>query len=174
MAKKFLTALNTAEEASILKLYLQSFGIEVEMRDEGTVSAYPLASYALGGVKLYVLAEQWEEAEKHLRKYQAGEIENAHEEFIPVLEGELHDEDEEKLERAEEEVAKNSARRTCPSCGSKQLSRPKLLIFPLLFAIGVIAGLVIRKWGWVIGGAMWWSAWTYLPAYKCRRCGKTP
>ena len=41
-------------EANIYKTKLESFGIEVFIRDSFTIDANPLISNAIGGVKLYV------------------------------------------------------------------------------------------------------------------------
>ena len=51
-----------SSEAAILKGKLESEGIEVFMFDNNTVDTDPMISNAIGGVKLFVYSERWEEA----------------------------------------------------------------------------------------------------------------
>lgn len=165
---KLLTAFDTPEEARLFLLYLESYEIIAEIRDDATIAAYPLAAYALGGVKIFVREEHFSQAQELLIQYEKGPIEDSN---IQVLEGEVHDEDIELLEAAEQSVAKNRILQQCPKCESRQLSRPKLLLFPLIFIVGILVGLFLKRWGWVLAGLMWWSSFTYLPSIKCKRCG---
>ena len=54
-------------EANIYKTKLESFGIEVFIRDSFTIDANPLISNAIGGVKLYVRNENYINAKKILK-----------------------------------------------------------------------------------------------------------
>lgn len=55
-------------EAHVVKTYLESEGIETEIRDEMTVNANPFYSNAIGGVKLLVKEEDYSRGIEVLKK----------------------------------------------------------------------------------------------------------
>lgn len=70
MKDRFVTiaVFQYSSEALIIKGKLESEGIEVFLVDEYTVDTDPLASNAIGGVKLQVYADQLEEAKAIVKK----------------------------------------------------------------------------------------------------------
>jgi DNA-directed RNA polymerase subunit RPC12/RpoP len=67
---RFLESYTYSSEAQIFKGLLESRGLEVFMRDNHTVDADPLVSNAVGGVKLFVRVQDFENASKILAEVQ--------------------------------------------------------------------------------------------------------
>lgn len=65
---KVIAAFPTLELAHLARSRLESAGLEVEVRDESTISLYWLYSAALGGVRLAVREEEVHAAQEILRE----------------------------------------------------------------------------------------------------------
>lgn len=56
-------------DAQLVKIYLESFGLQVYSFEESIGSAYGLTTTPLGEVEIYVLNENAKEAEEYLKSY---------------------------------------------------------------------------------------------------------
>lgn len=131
MAERFVTiaTFNELTEAHIMKGRLEAEGILCFLGDEHIVGAQPFYAVAVGGVKLKVTTQDAEEAFAIMAKIQGGTSEY------------LYNDDLEMAPPMQEHVP---PARTCPNCGSDNLSEEKynktafsisylLLGFPLPF-----------------------------------------
>ena len=131
MSERFVTiaTFNELTEAHIMKGRLEAEGILCFLGDEHIVGAQPFYAVAVGGVKLKVTAQDAEEALAIMAKIQGGTSEY------------LYNDDLEMAPPMQEHVAPV---KTCPNCGSDNLSEEKynktafsisflLLGFPLPF-----------------------------------------
>lgn len=120
-----INAFTYPHEAQMAKSYLESYDIEVELKDEMTVQVYNFLSNAVGGVKLYVEEARADEALQLLKD--GGYIQDRTSE-IP------------KIEKFDKQFAS-----ACPYCRSEDVCSEKvaglsfvvsilLLGFPLLFS----------------------------------------
>ncbi|MBN2894097.1 MAG: DUF2007 domain-containing protein [Bacteroidales bacterium] len=96
-------------EAHLAKSVLEAEGIPVFIKDELTAQVYNFYSTAIGGVKLQVPESDFQSAYELLK---AGDL-------IPEIKAEP------KIEKVTK--AKDSKNKSCPFCGSAEVSRKKQL-----------------------------------------------
>lgn len=65
----FLRSFVWPHEHLLFQAFMESNGIEVQMRDEMTVMVDPLLSNAIGGVKMYVDEKDYERAVDLMREF---------------------------------------------------------------------------------------------------------
>ncbi|MBE98805.1 DUF2007 domain-containing protein [Flavobacterium coralii] len=111
-----IRAFEYAPEAHIVKGRLEHEGIEVFMADNFTIDTDPLVSNAIGGVKLYVKAEDAENANKVLESISRYSVD---ENGIPI---------------------------SCPNCGDKRMEvgstvRNTKSLLAFLFSFGLLGTL---------------------------------
>ncbi len=129
-------------EAHMVKAYLESEGIETEIRDEMTVNANPLYSNAIGGVKLLVKEEDYVSGIEVLKK--GGYIKES-----GII--------EKKIELVY--IEKGFNKKICPFCKSENISIKKV---PSIWTILVIFVFLINAAFPVF----------FKKSIKCYDCGK--
>lgn len=112
---KKIAAFTYTHEAQMAITYLESFEIEVIVKDEMTVQVYGFLSNAIGGVKLYVDETCADEALQRLKE--GGYIQDSDSELLPIK----------KFSKDFEEK--------CPYCGSANVSAKRAAGLPFLISV---------------------------------------
>lgn len=128
-------------EAHLARTFLESEGLESEIRDEFTVQVNNFYSNAIGGVKLLVREEDFDRGIELLTK---GEFIKQHDK--PAL----------KIERVF--VEKNFKRNVCPFCNSENISikkDPNILTILVIFVINAAFPIFKKSYKCYDCGRQW-------------------